>query len=458
MPIGTRPGILYGQPKVHKTVINNIPQFRPILSAINTPVYKLAKYLVPILSPLTVNDYTVKDSFTFAKEVINFDHNLFMASLDVESLFTNIPVDETIKNAVDDLFSSNMYQGKLSKSELYYLLKLATSESSFIFDNILYKQIDGVAMGSPLGPSLANAFLCHYEKLWLDSCPLEFKPVVYRRYVDDIFVLFKSKDHLLLFAKYMNTRHKNLKFTFDFEQNNSFSFLDVKITRGSNRFSTSVFRKATFSGVFTNFDSFIFESYKTNLIFTLLFRCFTICSDMQSFHLEVEQLRQIFKCNNYPVGLIDQCVKTFLNKIYVPKRILITVPKKDVLIVLPFLGQFSLNLRSRLYNCFNKTLPQCNIKVIFQSKNRLSNLFRFKDSIPKELRSHIVCKFLCSNCNITYDGETERHLNVRSGEHLSLSALTDKRVNNNKKSAVKDHCLFSNHVGSFEDFPILTYE
>ena len=191
-------------------MINNIPQFRPILSAINTPVYKLAKYLVPILSPLTVDDYTVKDSFTFAKEVINFDHNLFMASLDVESLFTNIPVDETIKNAVDDLFSSNMYRGKLSKSELYYLLKLATSESSFIFDNILYKQIDGVAMGSPLRPTLANAFLCHFERLWLDSCPPEFKPVVYRRYVDDIFVLFKSKDHLLLFTKYMHTRHKNL--------------------------------------------------------------------------------------------------------------------------------------------------------------------------------------------------------------------------------------------------------
>ena len=97
------------------------------------------------MAPLTVNDYTLKDSFIFAKEVINFDHNLFMARLDVESLFTNIPVDETIKNAVDDLFSSNMYRGKLSKSELYYLLKLATSESSFIFDNILYKQIDGLA-------------------------------------------------------------------------------------------------------------------------------------------------------------------------------------------------------------------------------------------------------------------------------------------------------------------------
>ena len=188
-PIGTRRGILYGLLKIHKIVIDNIPKFQRILSTIGTPVYKLAKFLVPILSPLTGNNYTVKDSFYFVKEIVNFDRNLFMASLDVESLFTNIPVDETI---------NNMYQGRLSKSELYYFLKLATSESSFIFYNILYKQIDGVSMGSPLGPTLPNALLCHYEKLWLDNCPTE-KPVVYRRYVDDIFVLS---------TRYMNTRHK----------------------------------------------------------------------------------------------------------------------------------------------------------------------------------------------------------------------------------------------------------
>ena len=70
--------------------------------------------------------------------------------------------------------------------------------------------------------------------------------------------------------------------------------------------------------------------------------------------------------------------------------------------------------------------------------NSLNNLIQFKDSTPKELRPHLVYKFLCSNCNITYYDETERHLNVRSGEHLSLSALTGKHVDNNKKSAVKD--------------------
>ena len=102
--------------------------------------------------------------------------------------------------------------------------------------------------------------------------------------------------------------------------------------------------------------------------------------------------------------------------------------------VLPFSGQFSLILRSRLYNCFNKTPPQCNTKVIFQSKNRLSNLFRFKDSIPKELRFHLAYKFFCSNCTITYYGKTERHLDVRSREHLSVFALTGACENSNKKN------------------------
>ena len=457
-PIGSRPGILYGLPKVHKAVINNIPKFRPILSAINTPTYKLAKFLVPILSSLTVNEYTVKDSFHFAEEILTFDHTLCMASLDVESLFTNIPLEETIINCVDDLFSHHDYHGKLSKNELHQLIKLATTESFFIFDDKMYKQLDGVSMGSPLGPTLANAFLCHYEKLWLEECPPEFKPVVYRRYVDDIFVLFKSDEHLSSFVNYMNSKHISMKFTSENENSNCFSFLDVKITRCNEGFSTSVFRKPTFSGVFTNFDSFIFHSYKIGLLHTLLFRCFTICSSMQNFHLEIEKLRHIFKQNNYPTNIIDHCIKTFLNKIFVAKKLVSTVPKKELVIILPFLGNFSMNLRKRIFNSFSKTLPQCCVKVIFQSKNRLGNFFRFKDAIPLALRSHLIYKYTCSNCNVTYYGETERHLQIRAGEHLSISALTNKRVNNTKRSAVKDHCLFYNHGGGFEDFSVLTYE
>ena len=102
------------------------------------------------------------------------------------------------------------------------MLKLATTEKSFIFDNKLSKQIDGVAMALPLGPTLANSFICHSEKLWLKECPSQFKPVVYRRYVDNIFVLFKSKEHLKLFLNYMNSKYENIKFTFEIEDLNNF--------------------------------------------------------------------------------------------------------------------------------------------------------------------------------------------------------------------------------------------
>ena len=129
-----------------------------------------------------------------------------------------------------------------------------------------------------------------------------------------------------------------------------------------------------------------------------------------------------------------------------------------MLVVLPYLGTFSLNLRKCLYKLVMKSLPQCNIKVIFKSKNRLSSFFKFKDSILLHLRSHLIYKFQCSNCNVTYYGETEYHLKVRARKHISTSPLTGKRVNHNKKSSVQDHCLLSGHVCLFEDFTVLNYE
>ena len=112
-------------------------------------------------------------------------------------------------------------------------------------------------MGSCLGPTLANTFLCHHEKTWLNKCPSEFKPLVYRRYVADIFVLFKSKDHLKLFVNYMNWKHNNIQCIFESEDSNNFSFLNVKITRKNEQFVTSIFRKVTFSRVFTNYNILI---------------------------------------------------------------------------------------------------------------------------------------------------------------------------------------------------------
>ena len=99
-----------------------------------------------------------------------------MESLDVDPLFTNIPLEETIDICTNTLFENTEKVEGLSKIEFEELLSLATKKSYLLFNRKLYKQVDGVAMISPLGPMLANAFLVHFEKNWLKNCPSDFKP------------------------------------------------------------------------------------------------------------------------------------------------------------------------------------------------------------------------------------------------------------------------------------------
>ena len=175
---GSTPGILYGLPKIHKALV----PLRPIFSACGTPAYNLAKYLVPVLSPLTRNEYTVANSQEFVKEISQLKvggapDSFFKASFDVVSLFTNIPLHETIDICISSLFSTATEVLGITSKYFRSLLELAVMNSYFIFNDKFYRQKEGVGMGLPLGPTFANIFMCHYEKIWLASCPPQFAPV-----------------------------------------------------------------------------------------------------------------------------------------------------------------------------------------------------------------------------------------------------------------------------------------
>ena len=182
-------------------------------------------------------EYTVKSSFQSAEEICEQDPTLSVGSLGIDSLFTNIPLDETIDIFVNQFLENTDTVEGFTKSEVKQLLSLATKKSYFIFNGLLYKQIDGVAMGSPLGPSLANAFLSYHEKNWLNNCPQGFKPVFYRRYVDDIFILFKSNDHLKYFQDFVNFRYINMSFSMETKKENKLSFLDIEVIREQGKFT-----------------------------------------------------------------------------------------------------------------------------------------------------------------------------------------------------------------------------
>ena len=187
-PSGSRPGILYGLPKVHKL---GVP-LRPILSSIGTHSYGLAKFLVPLLRPISTGTHMVSDSFSFIQDLFALDVNsdtLTMVSFDIKSLFTNIPLDETIDIIVSKLFNNSTHFQNFTRSEFTQLLSFAVKNCHFFFNGVLFEQTDGVAMGSPLGPTFADIFLSWHEHSWLSNCPTHFKPVYYHRYVDDCFLL-----------------------------------------------------------------------------------------------------------------------------------------------------------------------------------------------------------------------------------------------------------------------------
>ena len=131
--------------------------------------------------------------------------------------------------------------------------------------------------------------------------------------MDDIFVIFKKRDHVKKFLRYIDSRHRNIKFTCEEEKNNKISFLDISISRNNNALETSIFRKPTFSGVYTNFNSFLPTEYKRKLLRTFLYRTYNICSSYLQIHEEIIHLKSVWQKNSFPLSFIDNCINTFLN-------------------------------------------------------------------------------------------------------------------------------------------------
>ena len=108
----------------------------------------------------------------------NQNHRYFMASLDIDSRFTNIPLSETIEIIITQIYGNQRKLQGISKSDFRSMLQITTKGTVFYFDGTYFRQIDGVAMGSPLGPALANVSLCFHVKSWIEDCPLSYAPML----------------------------------------------------------------------------------------------------------------------------------------------------------------------------------------------------------------------------------------------------------------------------------------
>ena len=209
-----------------------------------------------------------------------------------------------------------------------------------------------------------------------------------------------------VFLDYLNQQHANITFTNEIERNGKLPFLDVDISRSESKFAASVYRKPTFTGLFTNFNSFIPLTYKQNLVSCLIHRIFNLCSSYENFHTQLEVVRKVFNSNGFPSHMFDRIVRRFLDHAFDPRPPVLTASKKIIYFCLSFTGIHSLQIRTQINRLCTAAFPHLDIIFVFRSSRRISSFFSFKDKVPKYLRPSVVYLYKCRCCSASHGGQT----------------------------------------------------
>ena len=290
-----------------------------------------------------------------------------------------------------------------------------------------------MALGSPLGTTLANFFLGNLKNLVFEhSSPSH--PKIYFRYVDDVFAVFDDNPAVDSFLNVLNNLHNNIKFTVE-KSTASIHFLDVDLkVNNDGTFETCVWRKPTHTGLFLNFNAACPVKWKSGLILCVLHRAKSICSSKNLFFNEVNKLKSFFLWNNYPATFFDNVFKHFLNADTDVEEKLDEDKRTICFFRVPYIDKKSRRFVTSLSRLI---ASRCDIKLytIFAT-SKVGDYFQSKCRTSHALCSNVVCKFTCScDANLSYVGMSTRHLGVRARKHLNLA-------DQHKNSAIKDHLKF----------------
>ena len=239
-------------------------KLRPIIDQTGTYIYNASKVIANYLKPLAKNDFIMSDTLPFPdmlKKAVNSE-DYEDVSYDVESLFTNIPVKETIEYILHKIFVDKSIKPFCKKSIFKKLLVKLTKECVFSVNSRLIKQIDGCPMGGPVSVVFSDIFMCKME----EDVVVPAKPIFYKRYVDDTYIRRKKNVNDELFQN-LNCYHTNIKLTLE---ENPRKVLDTEIIRKNNTISTQVFTKLAKFPV--HWSSKIPTNYKRNAITSELHR------------------------------------------------------------------------------------------------------------------------------------------------------------------------------------------
>ncbi|CAF5092844.1 unnamed protein product [Rotaria sp. Silwood1] len=319
----------------------------------------------------------------------------------------------------------------------------------------IYKQIDGVAMGNPLAPIIADLWMQKIEEK-LNRFSTN-KPMIWLRYVDDIFCIFTiPKAKINEFHIRINKWHRNLHFTVEFEDENSIPFLDVRVTHTEDKLITSMYRKPTHTGLYLLWDSNQSRRYKLGLIKTLVIRIYRLCSTREIINNELDLLRKTLTNNGYPPHIIKRGITEgeILIKTMSQTKKAEDKNKNVIFFTIKYYGQESIIFASRINKLCKKLLPNLKIQFAFKKHMSIRSIFlpKLKGIDEEKKKKNLVYSIPCKNCDKIYIGETSRMKDTRMKEHeAKIRTLS-------LDSKLAEHILKYKHSFDFSKTETLTYE
>ncbi|KAL9962577.1 hypothetical protein ACROYT_G031688 [Oculina patagonica] len=413
-PRHKQPPRIYGLPKIHKA---DVP-LRPIVSCVNTFAYDLSAYLANILSPLTGNsDFAVTNSAHFVS-TINSEtilDNEIMVSFDVESLFTNVPIDGAVQAALRKLENDPSLADRttLTPAQIADLLNFVLRSTYFQYNGSIYEQQEGAAMGSPVSAVVANLYMESFEEQAITSS--SYKPKIWKRYVDDTFTIL-DRGRVDSFLQHLNNQQPSIRFTMETENDCKIAFLDTTVSREPDgRLTNSVYRKPTHTDQYLAYDSHHPQSVKRGIVKCLYDRAKRLVTKPSVISKEKKHLSSVLVSNGYPFSFLQKITKTRK-----PSTSAEPTTEFKSTAVLPYVKGLSEQLR--------RCLQQQGVRAVFKLETTLrSHLVRPKDAVDPTKQDGVVyripwimeLKFLKHGC--------PRSKNTTTGELYDSGPLREQQ-------------------------------